>query len=105
MADETKKLEFPVVLVQECCITCGVKFAIPEYYLDYRKKDHKNFHCPNGHQQHYNGKSDLDTINELKAEVAELKKTLKLIADIEVNAIFNKGQLETACQLAKGSIK
>lgn len=105
MADEAKKLEFPTILVEDTCVNCGVRFAIPEYYRDMRKRDHKNYHCPNGHQQHYTGKTDLDTINDQKAKIEELKNVLKLIAEIEVNAIFNKSQLETACQLAKGALK
>ncbi len=105
MAEEENKLEFPVTLVKELCITCGVRFAVPEYYQTWRKRDHKDFTCPNGHQQHYNGSSDQDTINTLTAQIVEFKRILKCIVDIEVNAVFNKGQLETAIQLAKGGLK
>lgn len=104
MAEENK-LEFPVTLVKEMCITCGVRFAIPEYYLDYRKKDHKDFHCPNGHKQHYSGKSDLDTINDLKENVKDLVNTLKIISELEVGAIFNKAPLELAVELSKKTIE
>lgn len=102
---EDNKLEFPIVLVKESCIICGIKYAIPEYYLDQRKKDHKNFHCPNGHSQHYPGRSDLDRIKDLEADVERLKNVLRLIAASEVSTVFNKNQLETAIELAKGALK
>jgi hypothetical protein len=105
MADEISPLTFPVVLKEDTCASCGIKFAVPEYYEQQRRKDHNTFYCPNGHHLHYPKYSDQDTINQLKADIDGLKKILKLIADTEVNAIFNKGTLETVVELAKGALK
>lgn len=55
----------------ECC-NCGVLFAITQEYQIARRKDHRWFHCPNGHPQNYRGKSDADRVKELEQE----KRTL-----------------------------
>lgn len=58
--------------IEDCC-ACGVEFALTEQYYNERVKDHKLFYCPNGHSQHYTGKSDRERIAQLEAEKTALQ--------------------------------
>ncbi len=40
----------------ECC-NCGIAFAVPSTWVRARRNDHKWFHCPNGHQQHFSSET------------------------------------------------
>lgn len=55
-------------LVTETCCNCGVMFAMPEALqeraLRQRGPGGCQFYCPNGHPQHYTGKTDLEKANE-----------------------------------------
>jgi len=53
--------------VIETCANCGLVFAMLKSHRDKRLKDHKSFFCPNGHGQHYIGKSEEE---KLKDELA-----------------------------------
>jgi hypothetical protein len=44
--------------VHETCCNCGIGFCLPTPLYEARKKDHGTFYCPNGHGQHYIGKTD-----------------------------------------------
>lgn len=54
----------------EICCSCGVAFALDSDYMRRRRNDHAWFYCPNGHKQHYTGKTDADIERE-RAEQAE----------------------------------
>jgi hypothetical protein len=50
---------------QTCCHSgCGVIFGIEQTYDDILRRSHKSFYCPNGHGQHYSGKSDVELARE-----------------------------------------
>ena len=55
-------------LVTETCCSCGVMFAMPEALQERALRDRgsngRQFYCPNGHGQHYTGKTDLEKANE-----------------------------------------
>lgn len=54
-----------------CCESaCGITFAVPATWHRERHRDHSWFYCPNGHRQHYPGKSDVERLRE-RAERAE----------------------------------
>lgn len=53
-----------VVFVTEECCNCGIPFAITQDLKDRRLKDHKSFYCPNGHSQHYTGKTEEQKLRE-----------------------------------------
>jgi hypothetical protein len=48
---------------EECC-NCGVIFAIPADLraILQRKREQRNFYCPNGHAQHYLGEREEDRL-------------------------------------------
>jgi DNA repair exonuclease SbcCD ATPase subunit len=54
-----------VRLVTEECYSCGVLFAMPQTLREKLLADHsRNFYCPNGHDQHYIGKTDAQLAQE-----------------------------------------
>ena len=55
------------------CSECGTTFAAPDVWLRGRRRDHATFYCPNGHGQHFPGKSDLE---RAKAEAEALRGRL-----------------------------
>jgi hypothetical protein len=73
-----------VSLVAETCCACGVVFAMAEEFYDQcqRAKSRKSFYCPNGHHQHYVGKSDAQ-------KLAEAEERLRVERD---NTAFWRGQ-------------
>ena len=63
-------------LTVHTCLTCGIDFGIPTEYDDSLLENHKNFCCPNGHQQHYTAESDAKKYKRLyeqKKQCCELK--------------------------------
>ena len=99
MADEEgKKLELTTTMANEECITCGIRFTVPDYYQRRRKEDHVPFHCPNGHNQYYGGTNDKDLVKKYKA-------ALKEIAELEVGKLFNKDTLQLAIKTAQLALK
>ena len=59
-----------------CCVSnCAITWAQPETYNAIKSQDHTEFHCPNGHAQHYMEKSELE-----KARDELYKTTYKLRA-------------------------
>jgi len=60
-----------VTLVTEECFSCGVMFAFPDHLREKLMANHSlSFYCPNGHQQHYTGKTEADKQRE-RAERVE----------------------------------
>lgn len=38
-----------ITLTTTTCIVCGITFAMPSWFMEARRKDHKALFCPNGH--------------------------------------------------------
>jgi hypothetical protein len=55
------------IITEECC-ACGVVFGMTSGFRNERRDDKKTFHCPNGHPQHYLGKSKDEQISDLRHE-------------------------------------
>lgn len=56
-------------LICETCITCGIVFGVPTEWRSRRLEDHEMMYCPNGHRQHYLGKSEAEKLrDELERE-------------------------------------
>jgi hypothetical protein len=72
-------VEVTTVLCQvTCChVGCGILFGVPKVWESKRRQDHSLFFCPNGHQQHWAAKSDLEIVREAQ-RVAELKASEEL---------------------------
>lgn len=57
-------VNYGTTLVTEECVDCGVLFAIPVSLQNKLKETHRNFYCPNGHDQHYVGKTEAQQLAE-----------------------------------------
>lgn len=53
------------------CSVCGITSGLPAAYADTRRDDHATFHCPNGHKQHFVGKSQVERLREHLNEAYE----------------------------------
>lgn len=67
---EVKTARMSQSLVVETCCNCGLVFAMPIELYRERKRDQKNFHCPNGHPQHYVASTEQDLRNQVAREQA-----------------------------------
>lgn len=74
-----------------CCVTCGVYFAVTLELDKFRRNDHANFYCPNGHTMFYvkpvektesevvmENKAFAEENSQLKEEINQLKARLEL---------------------------
>lgn len=83
---------------------CGVPYALNDEFVRQRRKDHKSWHCPNGHSQYYPQKNETE---QEKAKVARLERQLAnrdedLRAAKAAHAV-TKGKLtKTRNRIAKG---
>lgn len=67
------------MVTEECCAKgCGITFAITEDLYD-RLQGHPDrwFYCPNGHDQHYTGKSDAQKLKDAEARELALRDQLE----------------------------
>lgn len=65
-------------VVEECCHKgCGISFAVT---VDFQRRclnDHaRSFYCPNGHGQHYTGKTDAQKLQDAQARETALRDQL-----------------------------
>ena len=51
-------------LVVEECYSCSVLFGLPADFRKNRLSDKRDWYCPNGHEQHYVGKTDAEKLKE-----------------------------------------
>lgn len=52
-------------MATETCITCDIRFVVPDEFQRKRKEDHKSFFCPKGHSQYYPGESEKEKLKRL----------------------------------------
>lgn len=53
-----------ILMAAITCITCGVTFGVPEDLISEKRKDHTNFHCPNGHAMLFPSESDVEKLRK-----------------------------------------
>lgn len=63
------------------CCNCGVLFGLENGYDDERRKDHRNFYCPNGHPQGYHGPSQLERERDAARQLAERESRRRQYAE------------------------
>lgn len=57
------------------CSSCGVRYSLPDHMEKARREDHDTFWCPNGHGQHFPGKTEKEKrIEALELEIFEDRK-------------------------------
>lgn len=105
MSARLLKFTSEVSMITEVCCNCGVAFAMPSDMQERRKKDHQNFFCPVGHQQHYTEEHETVT---LKKQIEKLTKEKEWAQqESKVNAAAaNKAEksLQTLRQRTKAGV-
>jgi len=61
---ETLRLHVVNEFVIEECYLCGVAFAMTAHFESQARRLHTVFHCPNGHRQSYEGKTEEERLRE-----------------------------------------
>ncbi len=67
------------------CITCGVQYALPKKLDDQRVRDKTWTYCPNGHQQHYLGKTPEAERDEARRELRLQREANERLANDAMN--------------------
>lgn len=49
-------------MINIICCKCSIVFGVPNHWYNKRREDHKSFSCPNGHSQHFGGKSNIEKL-------------------------------------------
>lgn len=77
MSDRNYTITHSTTLVTEECCRCGVLFAMPKDLQQELLNDRtRYFYCPNGHSQHYLGKTEEQKLREkLEETEARLERT------------------------------
>lgn len=73
-------------IIVHCC-ECSIAFGIIEEFYNKRRRDHKLFSCPAGHEQYFSGESDLEKAKRLAREAEEKAERLRLRLDNEKRII------------------
>ncbi len=91
---QTLTFEETQVLETETCCNCGILFAVPEDFKSAKRKNHNEFYCPNGHGQHYTGKSEAEKLrNRLSQTESLLDDYKKDLQKERISKAAVKGQL------------
>jgi hypothetical protein len=60
---------------------CGLQFALPDMFVERRRKDQKTWFCPNGHTRWFPGKTEEQKLREradrLQRQVAAREEDLR----------------------------
>lgn len=81
-------------VLEECC-SCGIPFLIPGYHRKRLLNTQEYFYCPNGHPQHYTGKTEAQKLQEqLEIEKKRSQQDLEEMANRLLDAISEKTKLE-----------
>lgn len=93
------EVQFTVTFKLLTCADCGIQFAVPEWWATERRRDHRDWYCPNGHTLHFPEESDIERLEREKRETqARLNEEqhLRLVVERERDkAIRAKKRMET----------
>lgn len=61
----------------QCCVQgCGISFAMTRAFYNRVRNSHELWYCPQGHSQHYTGKSDEQKLRDAEAREVALQDQL-----------------------------
>lgn len=85
-------ITYTITLKPETCCVCGCVFGISTKQREALLESHSYFYCPNGHSQHYTGKTEEQKrIEALEKERDALKRTKEwLEKDVEFERTARK---------------
>jgi hypothetical protein len=86
------------------CSSCGVLFGLPEEFYEQRVRDHKSWHCPNGHSQYFAAETEEEKLRKVIESDRTRIDYLRKEVDREQKAhSVTKGQLtKTKKRIANG---
>lgn len=97
-----------ITLVAETCCVCGIAFGIPSDTRKHRLDDHGYFYCPNGHSQHYTGKTEAEKLREQLAskdrEIAAQKSRVTYWSDQHSAVAAQKSAVERSLRATKAVV-
>lgn len=79
--------------------TCGIQFAAPADWLDRRRRDHAEFHCPNGHAQSFQAKTKEELLRE---ELQRTKRTVDYLRTDNQRLADQRATLKRSVAAQKG---
>jgi NMD protein affecting ribosome stability and mRNA decay len=60
----SKTIEHTLTFEIETCCSCGVAFGLEKWMRKRLVESHDSFYCPNGHAQHFTGKTEAQQLRE-----------------------------------------
>jgi hypothetical protein len=66
--------------------SCGIAFAVPQWWYEGKTKTHSWFYCPNGHQQHFAEETDEEKFRRER----DIARQQLARAEQEVTEAWNK---------------
>lgn len=73
-----------VIEAMNCC-ECGLTFGLSSEFEQRRREDHRNWYCPNGHPQHFPGKTRLEQERDAARELAQREARRRELAERRAN--------------------
>lgn len=98
-----------ITLNAETCCNCGVVFGLEAGHQKRLRNNREWFYCPNGHAQHYTGKSEAQKLkDQLAKQEAEAARRARDAADAldraSARELATRDQLE-ATQRSRAALK
>lgn len=90
------KITEAIDFTMETCCNCGIPFFMPTYhYKRLLANKGESFYCPNGHGQHYTGKTEVEKLKEkLEALQKEKEQQHEDLQNKWLDALGEKQKLE-----------
>jgi hypothetical protein len=94
-------LNFEAALESNVCCVCGIEFAMPAYFVRKRREDHVDFHCPNGHPQHFTGETEAEKLKRQLANEVRMRENAEARASSNWKA---KERADRQAAAARGQV-
>lgn len=92
---------------EQDCITCFIRFGVPQGFTNRRQQDKASFYCPNGHSMAYT-ESDLDRMrrerDRLKQDAARLEEEKRAALNAANAQLERAHAAERRASAARGQV-
>lgn len=85
-----------ITLKTTVCASCGIVFAMPDWFMEKRREDHKYLYCPNGHRLAFGTGPIEDLEKRLQYSQSALERERKEHDKARKELSTTKGQLTKA---------
>ncbi len=83
------------------CGQCGIDFAVPQGWCDDRRRDHKDFYCPNGHSRCYPQETEEE---RLRKQLTNAQDRLTYAENRATSAARRAEHMERSRRAVKGQL-